>query len=147
MSEQFDQIGVRIADWDHDLGAIRHVRDAVFVAEQQVDPDEEWDDADPNCLHVIAETQKCDAVGTGRLDITGKIGRMAVLKGYRGTGVGTLIMQTLIEAAKDRNLPEVYLNAQTHAVPFYTRHGFAAEGEEFLEANIPHVRMRRQLTS
>ena len=147
MNKQNDRISIRVADWQRDLGAIRHVRDTVFVVEQSVDPHEEWDEADQDCLHVLAETQKCDAVGTGRLDITGKIGRMAVLEAYRGTGVGSLIMESLIQAAKDRKLPEVYLNAQTHAVSFYTRHGFGAEGEEFLEANIPHVRMRRQLTS
>ncbi len=145
MSSKTYQVSIRVADWQRDLGAIRHVRDTVFVVEQSVDPGEEWDEADQSCLHVLAETQKCDAVGTGRLDITGKIGRMAVLKAYRGTGVGSLIMQSLIEAAKDRQLQEVYLNAQTHAVPFYTRHGFGAEGEQFLEANIPHVRMRLRL--
>jgi predicted GNAT family N-acyltransferase len=138
-------ISVRVADWSRDEAAIRRVRHIVFVEEQKVDPDEEWDEADSECLHVLAETPECDAVGTGRLDISGKIGRMAVLAAYRGGGVGSIILASLLEKANDRALKEVYLHAQTHAVPFYARHGFEAEGEEFLEANIPHIRMRRRL--
>ena len=145
MNFETQKFSVRIADWSRDAAAIHGVRHTVFVVEQHVDPEEEWDEADPRCLHVLAETQKCDAVGTGRLDISGKIGRMAVLAPYRGNGVGSLILNKLVDQAKHKSLDEVYLNAQVRAMAFYALHGFEPEGDEFLEANIPHVRMRRRL--
>jgi predicted GNAT family N-acyltransferase len=137
---------VRLADWQKDEAAIRRVREAVFVVEQAVPPELEWDGEDPQCVHAVAESPECDVIGTGRLLPHGKIGRMAVLADWRGQGIGTQILRLLVEEAKTRGLEELYLHAQTSALDFYARHGFVAEGDEFDEAGIAHRRMRCRLS-
>lgn len=84
-------------------------------------------------------------IACGRLLPDGHIGRMAVLSGWRGQGVGAAVLSMLIEMARDRGDAMVRLHAQTHAVPFYARFGFAPEGDEYLEAGIPHRTMARRL--
>jgi predicted GNAT family N-acyltransferase len=138
---------VELAAWAADGASIRHVRRAVFIEEQGIPEHDEWDDLDPVVTHVLAYVRtgsaKRDVVGTGRLEPTGKIGRVAVLPQYRGTGAGVAIMQRLVQLASERGFREVYLNAQTYACGFYERLGFQAEGPEFDEVGIPHQRMRR----
>ena len=124
---------------------MRAIRTAVFVEEQQVPEDEEWDELDPVCLHVLAIDPAGRPVGTGRLAGDGKIGRMAVLRERRGTGVGAAILESLIGTARDRGIDECYMNAQSHALAFYRRFGFEVRGESFLEAGIPHHRMYLRL--
>lgn len=119
------------------------VREAVFVREQGVPAELEWDGLDAAALHAVAIATSGHAIGTARLLDDGHIGRMAVLAPWRGRGVGSAMLERLLEAARDRGLPAVLLNAQTHAIAFYARHGFAREGSEFLDAGIPHVAMRR----
>lgn len=124
------------------------VRRAVFIQEQRVPEELEWDEADASALHVLALDGDSHAIGTGRLlqaHGMGHIGRMAVLREWRGQGVGTAILNALIATARERGLTEVVLNAQTHALGFYARSGFAAEGDEFPDAGIPHRRMRLRL--
>jgi predicted GNAT family N-acyltransferase len=138
---------VRLATWERDRVQIQHVRRTVFIEEQQIAEREEWDDLDPVIDHVLAferlDAAKRDAVGTGRLEPTGKIGRVAVLPQYRGTGVGVAVMHRLLDLAAERGFHEVYLNAQVSAAGFYERLGFRADGPEFDEVGIPHQRMRR----
>jgi predicted GNAT family N-acyltransferase len=122
------------------------VRRAVFVVEQQIPEQDEWDEADLICMHALALTGKRDAVGTGRLEPTGKIGRLAVLKEYRGLGVGEGLLEWLVGQARRQGLESVYLHAQVHALKFYLRHGFVAQGPEFDEVGIPHQRMSLKLT-
>lgn len=140
---------VEPTDWARDLEAIQSVRRAVFIVEQCVDERDEWDDLDPVVTHVLAHVTsadgKRDLVGTGRLEPTGKIGRVAVLPPYRGTGAGVAIMQHLVGLAAERGFREVYLNAQVQARGFYERLGFRADGPEFDEVGIPHLRMRRAI--
>jgi predicted GNAT family N-acyltransferase len=133
-----------ITTWGADGPALRRVRHAVFVTEQQVPEYEEWDDQDPLSVHVLATLNR-EPVGTGRLTPTGKIGRLAVLSEFRGRGIGARMLRMLLAEARHRDLREVYLHAQVTAVPFYTKFGFVAEGEEFAEAGIPHRRMRLRL--
>ena len=135
-------VEIRTARWGDDRPAIESVRREVFVHEQGIPEHEEWDAADPVCLHVLALTAKRDAVGTGRLEPTGKIGRVAVLPQYRGGGVGSAIVSHLVDLASGLGLTQVYLHAQTAALDFYERLGFRAEGPEFDEVGIPHRRMR-----
>jgi len=118
----------------------------VFVIEQGVPVELEWDEWDDECWHALAHDTAGRAVATGRLLPDGHIGRMAVRKEARGTGVGARVLEALIDKAQSLGYPELILNAQTHAMPFYSRAGFAAEGEEFEEAGIPHRTMRRVLT-
>jgi predicted GNAT family N-acyltransferase len=101
----------------------------------------EWDGLDESATHVLASDADGRPVGTGRLLDDGRIGRIAVLAEHRGRGVGSAILQRLIETAAERGLARVSLHAQVNALEFYRRHGFQVEGGEFLEAGIPHRRM------
>ena len=127
--------------------AVHAVRDAVFVHEQQVPVELEHDALDPGCVHVLARTHSGEAIGTARLapprpDLPAKIGRMAVLPGWRGRGVGAAMLRVLLREARQRGWHEVVLHAQAPVVDFYARHGFAAEGRRFMEAGIEHQAMR-----
>jgi predicted GNAT family N-acyltransferase len=133
---------LRNANWASDGAALRAVRTAVFVDEQHVPLALQLDEHDADSLHVLALDPHGTPIGTARLLADGHIGRMAVLRTWRGQGVGSAMLQALIGAARARGLHEVVLNAQTHATAFYARHGFLAEGEEFPDAGIPHRRMR-----
>ena len=134
-------VEVTDADWTRDSAALMTVRLAVFVLEQGIPAAEEWDAADGGASHVLARLNR-DPVGTGRLEATGKIGRLAVVKAARGLGIGGLVLTRLLELAQRRGLEEVFLNAQMTALDFYGAHGFVAEGPEFDEAGIRHRRMR-----
>ena len=135
-------VTVRLADWQADQAGLRAVRTRVFVEEQSVSEEEEWDGLDPECAHVVAETEADGIVGTGRLHPSGKLGRMAVLPAWRARGVGAMILQRLLEVARERRMRSVYLHGQVPVLGFYARAGFAAEGEVFEEAGIPHRLMR-----
>jgi predicted GNAT family N-acyltransferase len=138
------QVSVRAADWNVDRGALRAVREQVFVREQAVPIGLERDEFDSLCQHVVAEAAG-QAIGTGRLLPDGRIGRMAVLESWRGRGVGSALLEALLRLARDRGIRRVRLNAQSRSVAFYQRHGFIAEGEEFIEAGIPHRSMWRDV--
>jgi predicted GNAT family N-acyltransferase len=132
---------VRAASWHEDINALRKIREAVFIREQGVPPELEWDEFDMNCIHVLASDSAANPVGTGRLLRDGSIGRMAVLREYRGKGVGKALMHFLLREAANRRIQQVTLNAQAHAIEFYKKFGFQVTGEMFLDAGIPHVRM------
>lgn len=138
---------VEVCDWANlaDREALTSVRETVFVLEQRVPRDMEIDDDDSRSVHVLARAPDGTPIGSGRLTPGGRIGRMAVLDGWRGNGVGTTVLRTLLDQARARRLTEVSLHAQRSAVAFYLDYGFAADGEEFEEAGIPHVLMRRAL--
>jgi predicted GNAT family N-acyltransferase len=138
----FPAFKVRLADWERDQAGLRAVRTRVFVEEQAVTEREEWDGLDPDCMHAVAESPREGIIGTGRLHPSGKIGRMAVLAPWRARGVGAAILGELLQAAAGRGLQQVYLHAQVPVIGFYARHGFVAEGPEFVEADIPHRLMR-----
>ena len=142
-------IAVECASWADGRVAIERVRRAVFIEEQRIPEHEEWDALDPVVTHVLAwidgPAEKRELVGTGRLEPTGKIGRVAVLPQHRGTGAGLAIMRRLVDLASERGFTEVYLHAQAQARGFYERLGFRAEGPEFDEVGIPHLRMRRSV--
>ncbi|HTO49744.1 MAG TPA: GNAT family N-acetyltransferase [Burkholderiales bacterium] len=140
-----DPISIRILAWPEARAAAMSVREAVFVVEQGVPPEIELDKWDPESEHALAFAPGGEVVGTGRLLPDGHVGRMAVLRDWRGRGVGGTILTALVDRAAARGMRRLVLNAQTHAVPFYARHGFAAFGEEFMEADIPHVAMARAL--
>ncbi|MBM5811771.1 MAG: GNAT family N-acetyltransferase [Gammaproteobacteria bacterium] len=133
-----------LTTWGTDRPELQHLRREVFVLEQGVPEELEWDDTDPVSVHVLATVNR-EPVGTGRLSPTGKIGRMAVKAGLRGRGVGSTILKLLLQEACRRSLHEVWLHAQLSAVSFYEKHGFRCEGEVFDEAGIPHRRMKLAL--
>ena len=127
--------------WSAAREELRRIRYAVFVEEQKVPEELEWDDADELAYHVLALSGAREPIGTGRLLPDGRIGRMAVALDWRSRGVGAAILQALIERAKAAGFTRVHLHAQTHALGFYARYGFVVEGEEFDEAGIPHRAM------
>ena len=146
MSTGPEDFAVRRASWPDDEPHIRRIREAVFVREQSVPLELEWDGKDPACVQVLAHDSYGEAIGTGRMSPSGHIGRMAVLAGRRNSGVGSALLRTLLTIAREQGLVSVYLNAQVEALEFYSRHGFRADGEIFLEAGIPHRRMALSLT-
>ena len=132
-------------NWQAAMAGARQVRDEVFIREQGVPRELEWDPHDAAASHVLALDAAGNAIGCGRLLDDGHIGRMAVLAAWRGKGVGAALLLRLMEIARESGRRTLALSAQTHALGFYTRFGFAPEGEEFLEAGIPHLRMTRVL--
>lgn len=135
---------VELASWDADQAALRAVREAVFIVEQRIPDEDEWDALDAPSLHVLARTLDGTPIGTARLTPERSIGRMAVVREWRGRGVGDAMLRTLVEHAAQRGWHELWLNAQTHALRFYARHGFEPEGDPYDECGIPHQRMRRR---
>jgi predicted GNAT family N-acyltransferase len=138
-------IRIELGAWDALREAASRIRFSVFVEEQKVPAEIELDDWDAKSLHALAYDAAGTVVGTGRLLPDGHIGRMAVLAPARSTGVGTALLTALMQAARERGDRDVVLSAQTHAVPFYARLGFAVEGTIYQEAGIDHVDMRREL--
>ncbi len=138
MAESFH---LRTALWPEDREALRRVRETVFVEEQGVPLELEWDGLDEQAFHLLAEDEQGNPVGTGRLLPDGHIGRMAVLEPWRDRGVGTALLLGLLEEGRRRGLDRLVLNAQLGALPFYERQGFVAEGPVFDDAGIPHRRM------
>lgn len=135
---------IKTATWPDDMSTLKDIRFEVFVQEQGVPAEEEIDANDPLSIHAIAWSDGV-AAACGRLLPDGHIGRMAVRKPYRGQGVGAMVMEHLIERARQRGDREVVLSAQTHALGFYEKFGFAAYGPEYLDCNIPHRDMRKIL--
>jgi predicted GNAT family N-acyltransferase len=137
-------VRIELMGWNEARAEASRIRFAVFVEEQGVPPEIEIDDRDADCIHAIARVEG-RAVGTGRLLPDAHVGRMAVLREYRGSGVGSRLLQSLVDAARRRGDREIILSAQVHAMPFYARHGFSAMGGVYEEAGIPHQDMRRAL--
>lgn len=136
-------IKVSLGDWTAFSGQATPIRFRVFVDEQGVPADMELDEFDDVSCHALAFAGD-EPVGTGRLLPDGHIGRMAVLAAWRGQGVGAALLQALIDEAARRGMDRLVLSAQTHALGFYTRFGFAPEGEIYDEAGLPHQAMVRQ---
>lgn len=133
---------IRTGDWKTLGEHARAVRYQVFIIGQNIPVELEWDEMDAVSLHAVAYDESGHAIGTARLLPDHHIGRMAVLAAMRGQGVGGMLLQTMMAAARERGAPEVVLNAQVTAMPFYRRHGFVEEGNEFDDAGIPHKLMR-----
>ena len=135
------------ASWEIDQADLRAVRMAVFVVEQAIPESDEWDALDARSQHLLARDATGHAIGCGRLTPERTIGRMAVLREWRGRGVGEALLRSLIEQARALGWPEAVLHAQVQAIPFYARQGFTPFGEVYDECGIPHQRMRLTLTA
>lgn len=134
-------ISIRQASWQHDHLAISVLRREVFIKEQGVPEELEWDGLDEEALHLIAEDNTGQTIATARMLTDGHIGRVAVLKPWRRMGVGKELMQRLLELARQHGYRQVFLDAQVEAIDFYRQLGFVAEGEGFMDAGIPHRHM------
>jgi predicted GNAT family N-acyltransferase len=135
---------VEIADWSREdqRTALLDLRGTVFIQEQGVPEQRERDGLDGDCWHVLARDDAGRPIGCGRLTPAHKIGRMAVLREWRGRGVGAALLRELVARARAQGWPEVALDAQVSAIGFYEREDFVAYGEEFEDAGLPHRAMR-----
>ncbi|MFF7589732.1 GNAT family N-acetyltransferase [Kitasatospora purpeofusca] len=151
-------VTIRVARGDADLALVHEVRREVFIVEQGIAEEEEWDDLDPTSEHLLAVGPEGEPVGTARLifgeqalGITGGVagrvllGRLAVLKTARGTGLGAELVRAVEAAGRARGAREMELHAQVQALGFYERLGYAAEGPVYDDAGIPHRTMTRVL--
>lgn len=138
-----NNINIRIADWHQDNADLRRIRNSVFIQEQGVSPEQEWDSDDVTATHFLA-FEGDFAVGTARLLADGCIGRVSVLKDWRGLHIGEKLLMAAVAEAERLGLKEQTLTAQVHAAGFYERLGFKVVSDEFLEAGIPHIDMLRK---
>jgi predicted GNAT family N-acyltransferase len=136
---------VKPASWDADAGALCAIRMTVFVEEQHVPLELEWDGEDSRCEHALVYVPDHTPVGTGRLLPDGRIGRLAVLRDWRRQGAGSALLEYFLQLARQKGFAKVTLHAQVRATDFYARYGFEAHGDEFMDAGIPHVEMSRSL--
>lgn len=139
------EMHIEEGDWKTLQHDCERVRLMVFVAEQHVPKEEELDEWDAKSRHFIARDAQHMVMGCARLLPTGQIGRLAVLKPFRRRGVGGALLEAVLRSAKAAGMREVWMHAQTHAEGFYAAHGFALEGERFMEAGIEHIMMRKAL--
>lgn len=131
--------------WAERAADLRRIRHQVFVIEQQVPEELEWDAEDPPGTHFMALDSTGQVLGCARLTQAGQIGRMAVLAPLRGRGIGAALLSAALTEAREQHFEEVFLHAQTHAEGFYRKAGFLPEGEQYLEAGIEHIGMRMAL--
>ena len=137
-------IKTRIADWPGDKVKLEKIRRIVFIEEQQVPEELEWDEYDELSTHFLA-TVNGKVIANARLKPDGQIGRMAVLAEYRHLGIGGKLLRLVLKNALSQNFKQVYLHAQVDAIPFYEKQKFIALGDIFYEANIPHREMWRKI--
>lgn len=138
-------LSLELGDWGRLEALAAPLRRRVFIEEQGVPEDLEWDEADAAALHALARLSDGTPVGTARMLANGQIGRMAVRADWRRRGIGAVLLQALLKAAAERGQDTVWLNAQLQAQPFYRHHGFHAIGPIFDDAGIPHRRMSRRI--
>lgn len=141
MRSSTESFTIQPVTWEKHGDEIRKVRQAVFVEEQSVPPELEWDGEDDACLHFLALSEDAEPIGTVRLMEGGKIGRLAVCKHWRGKGVGRALMAAVMAMAQAEGNTTLYLDAQVAAIGFYEKFGFLAHGPVFDDAGIPHRRM------
>lgn len=123
---------------------IRSIRNTVFSGEQNINPDIDFDGNDSSALHALILVDG-KSTGTGRILNDGHIGRVAVLNEYRGNGLGSIIIESLIQEAIENSFVRVYLGSQIKAFNFYKKLGFTPFGKEYIEANIAHISMEKTL--
>lgn len=139
-----NDIQIRVADWLSEKKDLADIRRRVFIEEQKVPVELEWDEFDDSATHFLAALSG-KTIACARLKTDGQIGRMAVLEQYRKRGIGSSLLEFVLNTATEKQYPEVYLHAQVDAIPFYEKHGFTTAGEIFYEANIPHRGMFKKL--
>ena len=138
-----DKINIRIANWNTDKDDLFRIRRRVFIEEQHVPENMEWDQYDDSSTHFLV-TLDNNVIATARLKTDGQIGRMAVLAEYRNKGIGSKLLQFVLLTALQQKQKKVYLHAQVSAISFYEKHGFTTCGNIFYEADIPHREMSKK---
>lgn len=145
MGERGMNVRIRKYSWQLAPADVRNIRQAVFIEEQKVPPELEWDATDEIADHYLVVLPDNTPVGVGRmfstLGETAHIGRMAILPAHRGKGIGEILLRHLVAEAAGQ-FSELQLSAQEHAIPFYQRSGFHVCSDPYDDAGIPHVDMR-----
>lgn len=132
---------VSLVRWCDGEPLLKSIRETVFIREQGVPAELEWDELDESCRHALALSHGGDAIGCGRMLDNGHIGRIAVLPQWRKQKVGTAIMEALLSYARAHDYKQVDVDAQTYAVPFYHGFDFVEQGKPFIDAGLPHIKM------
>lgn len=131
---------VKQGSWDQLQQDAKLIRELVFICEQNIPEQDEWDDQDAISQHFVVYEQN-QPIATARLLVNNSVGRVAVLKAYRGQGIGRLIMLEIIAYAQAQKRPSLQLSSQVHAISFYEKLGFSVQGDEYDECGIPHIEM------
>lgn len=139
-----EQVLIKQISWQEGESHLRQVRTVVFIDEQLVTPEFEWDDIDSTAIHLLAMHNN-QAIGCLRIIEGKKIGRMAILKPWRGKGVGNRLLKEAIRICRLKGSKQIVLSAQTHAIHFYQQAGFEITSSEYTDVHIPHVDMRLKL--
>lgn len=132
------------SDWEQLEKDAKYIREQVFIQEQGIAPEDEWDDLDAIVLHFIVYDKE-QPIATARLLPQHSVGRVAVLMPYRKQGIGKILMQHIIEYARQHKLPYLKLSAQTYVTAFYEALGFKVQGEVYQDCGIPHIDMVLEL--
>lgn len=132
-------------DWEQLGQDAKLIREQVFIQEQGIAPKDEWDDLDATVLHFMVYDSD-QPIATARLLQNYSVGRVAVLVPYRKRGIGKILMQHIINYARQQELPYLKLSAQTYVIAFYEALGFVVQGEEYLDCGIPHIDMILELS-
>jgi predicted GNAT family N-acyltransferase len=142
MTPHIKNVKITQVQWHDAEKLLREVRTIVFIDEQHVPIDLEWDDLDATAQHLLAVNDANEAIACARILNNGSIGRMAILKVWRGLGVGSALLKRAIEIHQQHGTQNITLSAQMHAIKFYEKAGFEVISQPYLDANIQHVDMR-----
>ena len=135
-----NNLKIEIVQWIDGLSQLKNIREKVFIQEQKVTPQLEWDGMDEKAIHFLVFNDKA-AIGCARAIVIKdhmQLGRMAVLKEYRGQGIGSALLEKAMTIAKLNQLSAIYISAQCHAIDFYKKFGFEVKSDIYLDAEIPH---------
>ncbi|APU49608.1 GNAT family N-acetyltransferase [Acinetobacter junii] len=132
---------VQSGHWDKLEQDAKFIRKQVFIIEQNIPEEEEWDDQDMISDHFVVYDQD-QPIATARLLQNNSVGRVAVLKAYRGQGIGSMIMLEIIRQAHQQDRKFLHLSSQVHAISFYEKLGFSIQGDAYDECGIPHIKMQ-----
>jgi len=138
-------VEIKIVEFNQQYApVISKIRHAVFTIEQKIDGNKGLDGRDPGAVHILVKVGE-EYIGTGRMLADGHIGRLAVLKSFRGQSMGTKIIVAFMEEAKKCRIKTLFLGAQKQAIPFYHKAGFIEYGEPYYEVGIEHIHMKCKL--
>ena len=135
-----NNLKIEIVKWIDGLSQLKNIREKVFIKEQKVTPQLEWDGMDEKAIHFLVFNDKA-AIGCARAIVIKnhmQLGRMAVLKEYRGQGIGSALIEKAMTTAKLNQLSAIYISAQCHAIDFYKKFGFEVTSDIYLDAEILH---------
>ena len=135
-----NNLKIEIVKWTDGLSQLKNIREKVFIQEQKVTPQLEWDGMDEKAIHFLVFNDKA-AIGCARAIVIKdhmQLGRMAVLKEYRGQGIGSALLEKAMTIAKLNQLSAISISAQCHAIDFYKKFGFEVKSDIYLDAEIPH---------